>query len=368
MKIGIIYLGSSEGGSGYSLEIASALSTECEIICYLSVNNPLLSEWEERGLTVKTFETYSGFKSLLFSLVFQDKMNKLANQLNADNVDLLLDTMPSPWRSIYQRKVKSLCIWATVIHDPQPHPDRWSILVKLSRRFLPIKSDVEVAISQYCFNKLKAISQAPHVVLMEHGVYKTDMIEPEKKIASIKNNNNKFIFFGRIEAYKGLDILISAFELAQQSANEIELSIVGRGPIEPALLDKIEMLNIRLVNEWLIDEQLFSEIDSHGCIVLPYRSATQSGPAFISISRGMPCIATKVGALPEQIIDGQNGILIKPNDPQSLADAMIKISQDSQLSAFMSSAALDMSQSDRYNWELITKQFIEDIREKFTTV
>ena len=55
-------------------------------------------------------------------------------------------------------------------------------------------------------------------------------------------------------------------------------------------------------------------------MILPYRSATQSGILNIAYGFNKPVIVTDVGGLAEFVLDGKTGIIIKPNSPQEIVD------------------------------------------------
>lgn len=65
--------------------------------------------------------------------------------------------------------------------------------------------------------------------------------------------------------------------------------------------------------------------------VCPYKDATQSGVVMVSYDYGIPVIASNVGGLDEQIIDGKTGFLINPNDVDELVYAMEKFILDTSL-------------------------------------
>jgi len=106
----------------------------------------------------------------------------------------------------------------------------------------------------------------------------------------------KLLFFGRIEYYKGLDLIIAAIErLYEKGISNIQLSVYGKGPFWNSCESLVKTknlynLNIRFVNTSEIPD-LFS---THHFLVLPYRDATQSGPLMIAANYGMPIFAARL--------------------------------------------------------------------------
>lgn len=360
MKVGIIYLGSSEGMSEYTFEIAQAINKHCPVVVYLSTRNALREKWSGLDCEQHFFETYDGFKALILSLIFKAKIKRVAHTIDQGQVDIIFDTMPSPWQMHIKKRLSKDIPWSVIVHDPDPHPDRWRLLVHLNRLLNPLKCEVLIGISQYCYQLIKAKNPQHTCLLSKHGAYKPVATELRSAITTSRaKNKHKFVFFGRIEAYKGVDVLIKAFELAKQQNPQIELTVIGRGPLSPE--SKASLLNNggRLFNEWVSDEFAMQEIDAHGVIVLPYLSATQSGPASIALARGVPCIATDQGALPEQIQHDNNGLIVKAACADSLSQAMLKLANEPELVEKMSKEAFRLSDNE-FSWDNIAEKLVDD--------
>ena len=59
-------------------------------------------------------------------------------------------------------------------------------------------------------------------------------------------------------------------------------------------------------------------------VVLPYRSATQSGVTHVAYALGVPVITTDVGGLAETVTPGETGLVSPPEDPAALAEAIVR--------------------------------------------
>ena len=77
-----------------------------------------------------------------------------------------------------------------------------------------------------------------------------------------------------------------------------------------------------MVNRWIKDEEVESFFEDIDFTVLPYIEATQSGIVMLSYAMQKPVIATNVGALSEQILEGETGFLIRPNNPDELVESI----------------------------------------------
>ncbi len=152
--------------------------------------------------------------------------------------------------------------------------------------------------------------------------------------------NPTLLFFGRIEHYKGLDILVKAVRLLRDSMS-LRVIVAGRGA-------EVERCRTLAGNdprfEWrtgfVRDEDLPGLFAESSVLVLPYREASQSGVIPLAFANRRAVIASTVGSLAEAIQEGQNGILVPPEDPAALANAILRAHADRSMLEALSDAAL----------------------------
>ena len=146
-------------------------------------------------------------------------------------------------------------------------------------------------------------------------------IDPVKK---------SLLFFGLVRQYKGLDILLEAMsEVVEKLSGEVHLTIAGEFyESEESYRRKINELSIAqyvtIVNEYIPNEKVSLYFRAADLLVLPYRSATQSGVIQIAYHFGIPVISTNVGGLPEVVKQEETGYLVPAEDPQALCDAIVR--------------------------------------------
>jgi glycosyltransferase involved in cell wall biosynthesis len=97
-------------------------------------------------------------------------------------------------------------------------------------------------------------------------------------------------------------------------------------------------------------------------VVLPYREASQSGVAALALGLGRPVVATKVGGLEELVRHGHNGLLVPPNDPRALAEALIQVLQDTRLRHSMARHAAEFARTT-LAWDRISADTAQVYRE-----
>ncbi|MCD7925522.1 MAG: glycosyltransferase [Bacteroides sp.] len=94
-------------------------------------------------------------------------------------------------------------------------------------------------------------------------------------------------------------------------------------------------------------------------ILLPYKSASQSGIVLTSFMYGKPVIATKVGALVETVCNEINGLLVEPGDAEGFAFAMLRLVKDIALLKKLQRGAFRFGISDQFDWNRIAEKTIE---------
>jgi glycosyltransferase involved in cell wall biosynthesis len=130
------------------------------------------------------------------------------------------------------------------------------------------------------------------------------------------------LFFGRISFYKGLDVLLDAMPIVWRELPDARLTVAGEGPLpdHPVLTDP----RVTVRHGHVPDGDVPSLFEQATCLVLPYRQASQSGVGSLAKLYGRAIVATATGALPE-LVGGDAGVVVPPEDPEALAAALIKV-------------------------------------------
>ncbi|QBA65403.1 glycosyltransferase [Muriicola soli] len=224
------------------------------------------------------------------------------------------------------------------LHDPVPHQEkRGPIGKKLKFHYLHKIYELSRVHPNFYLHlhSKKLLEDCQHtagkVIIKPHPL-------PEKLVVPKNSNFDGFVFgvLGRMEAYKGLDILLEAFQVLSKDAdinNKIKLAIVGSGEIDKESWEQLPILTD--IQNRRVDEIEFHEyISSLDCLLLPYRKASQSGVGYLALAYEIPIIATNTGGLPDIIKQSSDprSRLISPNKSGELVDAILsfmKIEQHS---------------------------------------
>jgi glycosyltransferase involved in cell wall biosynthesis len=133
-----------------------------------------------------------------------------------------------------------------------------------------------------------------------------------------------FLFFGRIQRYKGIDLLLDAYRMVVKKHPRARLVIAGSGNFwfDPSNY-QIPDDNLKIINRFIPGPELADLIEASRVVVCPYRDATQSGVVMSAYAFCKPVIVTDVGALREVVDHGITGVVVPPDDAEALANAMI---------------------------------------------
>lgn len=317
MKVTILFLGSTGAGPVYSLEMAKSICEDSKKEYQIIISKECCNKeiWHEAfdGTSTKIMEvsTYSHTKVGLFLSYFQVwKIRTVIKKIEQFDTDVLYVPFFLPWSPLLYPILKGKVKIIHTLHDPIPHDDTRNPLIKIfsiatfkSYKYVDDivilnKKDIDYCKSHFC----EKVHVIPHASFKYYN----------KKDCEANTNLNYTIgFFGRIEPYKGIDLLIDAFEKIK--TKNIHLIIAGSGNVEQNIHDVIiSNKKIKLINRYIEDDEfseLFSMIDF---VVLPYKRASQSGVVPMAFSFGKTVVATNVGALSEQIPQG-TGIVVEPN-------------------------------------------------------
>jgi len=148
----------------------------------------------------------------------------------------------------------------------------------------------------------------------------------------VQEDDHLILFFGRIWEYKGLKYLIRAEPLITARVPDVRIVIAGRGE-DFARYRRMMVHPEKFIvyNEYVSDDKRAELFRQASVVVLPYIEASQSGVVPIAYTFAKPVVATAVGGLPEIIEHGRTGLLVPPRDEGALADAVIRLLQDSRL-------------------------------------
>ena len=166
-------------------------------------------------------------------------------------------------------------------------------------------------------------------IMRQHPLYshfgeKLKREDAENKLG-LEHGKKNILFFGLIRHYKGLDILLRAFEGLDDS---YQLIIAGEpyGSFKEYqdIIDSIPGKDrIHLYPKYIKDSEVKDYFSAADVTVLPYRSATQSGISSVSYHFEVPMIVTDVGGLKSTIGDTGTGIVAEEAEPECIRKEIV---------------------------------------------
>lgn len=175
---------------------------------------------------------------------------------------------------------------------------------------------------------------------------------------SFNNDYPTFLYFGYIKPYKGLDLLADACRKLRESEVCYNLIVAGGGD-DPNLSFFKSLKNCVVINRFMTDDEMVYLNEISDVVLLPYKTASQSGIVPTSFMFGNPIIATNVGALGEMIKHNINGILVEPDNPTCFAHAINTLVTDATLLKKLKDGVAYFGHNDEYDWRNIAKETID---------
>jgi glycosyltransferase involved in cell wall biosynthesis len=164
-----------------------------------------------------------------------------------------------------------------------------------------------------------------------------------------------FLFFGRIQAYKGLRYLLDAGDILYGRGHVFRLVVAGTGSdLEHYRTRIASSAWVELIDRYISAAEVPSLFRRAMGVVLPYTDATQSGVSAMAFAFARPVIATGVGDVTDVVIDGQTGLIIPPRDGKSLANAMEKFLVDRRLRDSLATGAAEFAK-EKLSWPRIAE-------------
>lgn len=214
------------------------------------------------------------------------------------------------------------------IHDPFPHSGEEADTQKLSARIYQWLNNRFIR-HHLLYNEVMVAAYAKDRGLSEDRIL-TSSLGPYDylKLMSSRGASDRcdFLIFGRIQKYKGIDLLLEAFVIVLQEFPDATLTVAGAGAFWFEVADYgIPEKNLKIINRFIPSDELAGLLEGSKVVVCPYRDATQSGVVMSAYAFHRPVIVTNVGALSQVVEDGKTGFVVEPNDAPALADAMKRV-------------------------------------------
>ena len=213
------------------------------------------------------------------------------------------------------------------IHDPFHHSGETKKTVEYHYWLRSMLKANFILYNNFHFEKFKMKYRIPESKCHVAGYGSLEIFRIfDRKIENTPQEH--VLFFGRISLYKGIDILMKAAEIVVENMPDVKFLIAGKGDIIRGDKPSRNQEYLTILNRYIENEELVNLIRESRFVVCPYKDATQSGVIMTAFALNKPVIASNVGGIPEVVKHDHNGLLVAPNNPDELANAIVFLLRD----------------------------------------
>lgn len=221
---------------------------------------------------------------------------------------------------------KIICICDNII----PHEKHFYDIPLIKNIFKHV--DAYILMSSKVEEELKSIINNPTYKKLFHPVVSISQkySKEESRVEIGLTKKRIIVFFGIIREYKGLDILIKSNKYLREELNDYQIVICGESYENESKYNKLIKENsendeIRWINEYIPENLVPLYFSASDVVVLPYKSASQSGVIPLSYSYERPVIASDIKGIKGMIQTQKTGFLFEKGNPEALSKSIINL-------------------------------------------
>lgn len=338
MKRTLIVATTSYAGMGpYVSEIVNNFSPDDDVFYFFhDYDDDFFKENIKKELNSRSFyyKEANSIGNKLFGLLFNsNKYDRLIIKYCREKDIQVVHYMNGTPTVKMQKQLAKLGLSVLItVHDLEPHEMnkawykqfRQHIIYKRQFENLAIaKSFLTNSLDQY--DNLKKRFQKSKIAYHAFPSLVTNLIKQGEDIPTEMKSVSKpyILFFGRIEEYKGINILCKAFCSEKSISKHFNLVIAGSGDLSIERDPNDE--NIVIINRYIKESEISYLYKNAKCVVYPYISVTQSGVLSLSFYYRVPTIASDIPFFKRIIEKTNTGLLFKSGDIQDLTKKIVKI-------------------------------------------
>jgi glycosyltransferase involved in cell wall biosynthesis len=199
------------------------------------------------------------------------------------------------------------------VHDPVDHPGavvlkRWQS--RAEEQWVR-RADRYVVHGSELAEELAPWVDPRRITVIPHGVSpRSEPLAPPESAT--------VLLFGRLEDYKGVEVLVEAMRRVWEQRPGVRLVVAGEGP---AARHVPEDRRISLISRYIAEGEVDDLFAGASLVALPYTQASQSGVGVLAIAAGVPVVVSRLGALPE--LAYEPSFTVEAGNPVPLADTIL---------------------------------------------
>lgn len=131
-----------------------------------------------------------------------------------------------------------------------------------------------------------------------------------------------------LEKIYGVDTVLNAFAMLKQQYPEARLTVAGSGPEEGALKEQVSKLGIEAEVTFTgrLDPEQIAQLYKDADLLLNASTVDNSPNSLIeALASGVPVVSSNVGGIPDLVCDGESALLVPPQQPEMLAEAVLRV-------------------------------------------
>ena len=346
-------------GPRYAYELAYGLRRQGEKV-FLSLSKqaeivqsvpPQFVDW--------LMPTYTNLPDMIFrSLFLGAQLGKLERFLCTSRPEAALCAMPGIWDTFVAARLRKLGIpLITIVHDAQSHPgDFFGPVYRLQKRLIHQSAGI-ITLSDFVAKQLddagllknKVHTTIPHIPFLFPDLD----LPPPHPPGYPERPTLRLLMVGRLQDYKGLELLAEALDHLPEKG--VEIRVAGKGRSK-SLKKLANHRKVEYRGGWCTERELVTHIDWADVIMAPYQEATQSGIVSLALDRCRPVIATPVGGLPEQVKHEKTGLITQDVSAIAIAEAILRFLNQPQLFLFCKMQTCKESRTEE-DWAHIASRF-----------
>ena len=197
----------------------------------------------------------------------------------------------------------------------------------------------------------------PLVVPNSHGFRAAELASLTHAVSELPGDTFNYLYLGRLETVKGIDVLLRAFATIAAAAPHVRLDVAGDGSRGDALRAAYGGLSQVRFHGHVAGEEKRRLIAAADALVMPSIVREVFG---ISIAEayafGKPVIAARIGGMPELVRPGETGLLVEPGDEAGLQEALCALAADPARVRAMAPACAAAARA--YTLEAVTDSYL----------
>ncbi|MBI2012275.1 glycosyltransferase, partial [Candidatus Daviesbacteria bacterium] len=194
-------------------------------------------------------------------------------------------------------------------------------------------------------------------------------IHPQNFLSLKKTNYPSFLYLGRIQPYKNIEIALKAFTEVLPKYKDATLTIAGYGESLNLLEKMATDLKIEksvVFTGRVTEDEKYKLLAQSWVMVQPSMIEGWGITVIEANASGTPVIASNVNGLRDSVVDGRTGLLVKPKDVFMFAKAMIDLIENKEFRERLSDDSIKWAGT--FNWQNSANKFLSIINDEISRV